>query len=181
MKKIVLYGSESTGKTYLAQHLARHFQTIWIPEFARGYYQLRNAQQELRLKNDAISCYEDISQTAIGQLVLEQAMLSLANTIVFLDTDILSIVVYAKHYFGKVPSWLENYAAQLTDRTYLLTNLDIEWVEDSLRDRPNEREKMHALFEEELLRRGYPFYVVAGKGMTRLKNAIDIINNRVFG
>ena len=37
--KIVLFGPESTGKTTLAKQLAKHYNTVWVPEYAREYLQ----------------------------------------------------------------------------------------------------------------------------------------------
>jgi NadR type nicotinamide-nucleotide adenylyltransferase len=176
-KKIVLYGSESTGKTFLAKSLAQHFQSIWIPEFARSYYEIRNSETELKLENNQISEYKDISQTTIGQIILEDSMNSSNQKYIFLDTNILSLIVYSKHYFGKVPSWLEKKMEERHYDLYLLTNLDIEWKADSLRDRPFEREKMHELFENELIKRNLNYYEVKGKNEKRVQQSIEIVNN----
>jgi nicotinamide riboside kinase len=42
MMRISVTGPESTGKSWLAQHLAGHYKTLWVPEYARKYLESIN-------------------------------------------------------------------------------------------------------------------------------------------
>src|SRR5436190_21605570 len=62
IKKIVITGPESTGKTSLCQQLAEHFHTEWCPEYAREYL----------LKHGMNYSYDDLLTIAKGQVELEE-------------------------------------------------------------------------------------------------------------
>ena len=162
LKKIVLFGSESTGKTTLAQALAEHYHTVWVPEFARQY-----------LDNERITVFfEDVMPIAYGQLELEYKIIPQANELLFCDTNILETKVYSEAYFSKIPPELEIEISKQHYDFYLLTNLDVPWTPDPIRDRPHLRNQMHELFRRELINRNLPFEEITGTGEQRLQHAI---------
>ncbi|MBC8111462.1 MAG: ATP-binding protein [Verrucomicrobia bacterium] len=167
VKKIVLFGSESTGKTTLAESLASYYNTVWVPEFAREY-----------LDNERITVvYEDVIPIAQGQLLAENSLLPKAHRFLFCDTNILETKVYAEAYFGKCPDWLLQEIDKRQYDFYLLTNIDLPWVPDALRDRPHQREAMHELFKNELLTRKLPVAEISGIAEERLLQAIEVLDN----
>jgi len=97
MIRIVLTGSECTGKTTLAEALALHYRTGLVPEFVRGYAEQRGGIIEL----------SDHAPIARGQIALEDSYIARGGRLLIQDTDLLSTVVYCRHYFGMCEAWIE--------------------------------------------------------------------------
>lgn len=171
---VVLFGPESTGKTELAQALAKHYQTSWIPEYARYY--LENKFPEI-LNAESICTEEDILPIVSGQVALEDAENQIYKPILFLDTNPLETVVYVKYYFNKKYDWLEKIVQERHYDLYLLTDLSVEWQPDLLRDRPNDRQTLFDLFKKELETRSLPYKIVTEIGEKRTNLAISIVDN----
>ncbi len=169
--KIVLFGPESTGKTTLAQELANHYQTEWVPEYARDYLQEKwNKEQKTCEPHDLIPIAE-------GQIRLENYLTEKANKLLICDTDLLETKVYSEaYYLGYCDPVLEKYALQNTYDLYLLTSIDIPWEKDDLRDKPNERERMFLYFKETLKKYDKNFVTLNGDNGKRLALAIKSID-----
>ena len=90
-----------------------------------------------------------------------------ASPIALHDTDLLSTVVYSRHYYGSCPEWVEQAAKERRADLYLLLRPDVPWVADPQRDRGGQREEMHALFREALREFRAPFRELSGSGMER--------------
>jgi NadR type nicotinamide-nucleotide adenylyltransferase len=165
--KIVLFGPESTGKTTLSQQLARHYNTVWVPEYARDYLQEK-------WNNERKTCEpHDLLPIAEGQIKSENKLAQKANKVLICDTDLLETKVYSEaYYIGACDPLLEKYALQNTYDLYLLTYIDIPWENDDLRDKPNEREEMFSYFEQTLINSKRPFVILKGDKNTRLKKAV---------
>ena len=92
----------------------------------------------------------DVEPIARGQLALEERVVREAEAagarLVFLDTDLVSTAVYARHYYGDVPAWVERTARARRAHLYLLCHADVPWVADPQRDRPHARDELHASF-----------------------------------
>lgn len=153
LRRVVLTGAESTGKTTLAGELARAHDTLAAPEYARLYLEAKGA-----LLTEA-----DVGPIARGQMAREDQAEAAARRVVFKDTDLLSTVVYARHYYGACPAWIEEAArSRLTD-LYLLLHPDVPWVADGAqRDLPDARLEIHARFRQALQDSGAPFVDVKG-------------------
>ncbi len=163
--RVVLTGSESTGKTSLAQALAQHYGASWVPEFAREYLAGKGAP----LTGD------DVEAIARGQLALQQGLLSTSPSLVICDTDLLSTMVYARHYYGESPSWIDEALRRDPADLYLLLDIDVPWVADPQRDRPNDRAEMHGYFRQTLESLDLPHAVIRGSWKTRLQQALSAI------
>ena len=170
-KKVVLYGPESTGKTTLSIELAKHFKTNWVPEYAREY--LQNVWN-----NEKRICEpKDILPIAIGQMKLENELAIKAKSLLICDTNLFETMVYSKYYYGgNCDPLLEKYALKNDYDLYLLTDIDIPWEKDDLRDKPNERKESFDIFKNELVKKNLPFEVINGTKIERLKKAINCIN-----
>jgi NadR type nicotinamide-nucleotide adenylyltransferase len=168
--KIVLYGPESTGKTSLAKALASTYKTEWVPEFARDYLQAKyNTSAEI--------CEpEDLIPIAKGQLNAENSRAQNAKQYLFCDTNVLQTLVYAKAYYNNFQDkTLEQCVEECRYAHYFLTYIDTPWVEDDLRDKPNERNSMFTIFERELIQRNLSYTILKGDLKQRLHQATTII------
>jgi NadR type nicotinamide-nucleotide adenylyltransferase len=170
-RRIVLTGSEATGKTTLAEALARHYQTTWVPEFARGYAEARAG----------LLTAADVEPIARGQLAAEQAGAAAARRLVVMDTDLVSTVLYARHYYGSAPAWVERTITAYPASLYLLCDIDLAWSPDGVRDRGHEREAMHALFHQTLTDLGLVFHRIRGAGPARLAAAARAVDRWLAG
>lgn len=169
--KVVLFGPESTGKTTLSRQLARYYNTVWAPEFAREYLQDK-------WNNERKTCEkEDLLPIAIGQMKLENSLAKKADKILICDTDLLETKVYSEEFYGGfVDDKLNEAATKNQYDLYLLTYIDTPWEEDDLRDRPEERLEMFKAFENALIKNKRPYLLLKGDKETRLKNATEAIN-----
>lgn len=169
--RIVLYGPESTGKTTLSKQLATYYNTRWVPEYMRIFL-----ENKTLIPGEEIVAYEDLYPIAEGQMQTENNVLDLADTILFCDTNLLELQVYAEYYFGKCPEQISEYVDQNKYDLYILTYIDTPWVSDGMRDRPEDREKMFARFEQKLIDNNLPYIVVKGDEKQRLGFATSYID-----
>ena len=140
--KIVLFGPESTGKTSLAVELAKHYKTVFVKEFAREFLQKKMDEQ------NKVCEIDDLIPIAIGQMNSENILSKKANRILFCDTDLLTTATYSRLYFNNFcDPLIDKYSKKNKYDLYLLLDIDIPWVKDDLRDRPNARK----LFFDEYL------------------------------
>lgn len=169
--KVVLFGPESTGKTTLSGQLARYYNTVWTPEFAREYLQDKwNNEREICEQKDIIPIAE-------GQIKLENDLSLKADKILICDTDLLETKVYSEEYYGGfVDPILDKAAIENSYDIYFLTYIDTPWEADDLRDKPGERLEMFTAFENTLKKYNRPYVVLKGDKETRLKKAIEIID-----
>ncbi len=170
--KVVLFGPESTGKTTLSQQLARHYNSVWVPEYAREYLQHK-------WNNERKTCEsEDLIPIAIGQMKLENDLAKKTDSVLICDTDLLETKVYSEAYYsGVCDPVLDKYALKNTYDLYFLTYIDVPWEKDDLRDKPKEREHMFEAFEQALQNYKRPYVLLKGGKTERLKIAIQHIDN----
>ena len=161
--RISLTGPESAGKSTLAAQLAAHYRTTWVPEYARAY---------LAEKGPAYSLL-DLEAIARGQLAAEDAAAQLAHRLLFCDTDLLVIKIWAENAFGTCPGWV---LAELARPRYALTLLlapDLPWHPDPLREHPDPAQRWHfyELYRANLQRLDWPFVEISGPAEARLPAA----------
>jgi len=169
--KIVLFGPESTGKTTLSEQLARHYNSVWVPEFAREYLQDK-------WNNERKTCtLDDLLPIAEGQMKLENELAQKTNSVLICDTDLLETKVYSEaYYLGTCDPILEKFAIENTYDMYFLTYIDIPWEKDDLRDKPNERLRMFDAFEAALIKYKRPYILLKGNKEERLQIAVKQID-----
>ncbi|WP_340199679.1 AAA family ATPase [Ascidiimonas sp. W6] len=169
--KVVLYGPESTGKTTLSRQLANYYNTLWVPEYAREYLQDKwDKEQKICEPNDLIPI-------AIGQIATENKLTRKVSDILFCDTDLLETKVYSEAYYvGNCNPLLEKYALQNKYDLYLLTNIDVPWEKDDLRDKPDNREEMFIYFKQALDLYQRPYILIKGSRKERFQIAVSIID-----
>jgi len=172
--KVVLFGPESTGKTTLSRHLARYYNSVWVPEYAREYLQdVWN--------NERRTCQpKDLLPIAKGQIALENQLAKKTDSVLICDTDLLETKVYSEAYYsGTCDPILDKYAVENTYDLYFLTYIDVPWEADDLRDKPNERERMFNAFENALKKYNRPYVLLKGDKKERLEEAVKHIDNLI--
>ena len=165
IKKVAVIGPECTGKSDLSAFLAKEFQTEWVPEYARGY---------LDHLTHPYSAF-DLITIAHGQLRLEDEFHRDANKVLICDTNLYVIKVWSEFKFGFCdPGILQTIATRKYD-LYLLTNVDVPWVEDPLREHPHERQQLYDIYKKELESQTTPFVEISGEWAERRKIAIEAV------
>lgn len=169
--KVVLFGPESTGKTTLSKQLARHYNTVWVPEYAREYLQDKwNNQRKTCETHDLIPIAE-------GQMKLENELAKKADRVLICDTDLLETKVYSEEYYGGFVDPVLDQAAKVNEYDlYLLTYIDIPWEYDELRDRPHMRKEMFQAFKNALDTHNKKYILLKGNKEQRFKTAVKAID-----
>ena len=162
MIRVVLTGSESTGKTTLAIRLAAHYGVEYVPEFVREYAERKAGPIGM----------DDHGPIARGQIALEDEYLARSPRLLIQDTDLLSTVVYCDHYFGRCPPWIVDAARARRPDLYLLCEIDLPWVADGIRDRGHMREDLQSLFRAAVQASGAPRVTIEGDDDERFRKAI---------
>lgn len=169
--KIALFGPESTGKTTLAKQLAEYYKTEWVPEFARDYL------QEKWDKNQLICDADDMLPIAYGQTQLENKSILIANKYLFCDTNLMVTKVFSEMYYNYCDPLLDQAALEHEYDLFFLTDIDVPWEKDDLRDSPEKRESVFAVFKQSLIDNKKPFITLSGDKNLRLNKAISIIDD----
>jgi NadR type nicotinamide-nucleotide adenylyltransferase len=169
-RRVVLIGPESTGKTWLAEALAGHHAVPWSPEYARAY--VEGLTRPLS--------YADVDAIGRGQVEGEDAARKRAHArgaaLVIHDTDLVSTMVYSRHYYGDCPEWIARAARERVGDLYLLHHVDVEWVADGhQREQPERREELLERFRETLQEIGARMADVRGDWDERRRRAEEAI------
>jgi HTH-type transcriptional regulator, transcriptional repressor of NAD biosynthesis genes len=172
VNRIVIFGTESTGKTTLAQRLAVHFGEPWSPEFVREFWDL----------NAGTITAADLDAIARGQIANEEEAAAGAGRVVFHDTDLLTCEIWDDLLFpGACPSWVRVEADRRSRRqgVYLLCDADVPFAPDPQRCFRDEaaRERVRQLFRRELVSRGLPMVEICGDWPERERAAIAAVEN----
>ncbi len=167
MKKIVLTGPESTGKTLLSRKLADHLNCNYIPEIARVYLENKG-------ENYAYT-HEDVLEIAKLQIQEEENFSNNNKEYLILDTDLIITKVWLKLKYNKVPNWLDEYIANTPRHIHLLCYPDLPWEEDPLRENPDIRLELFEMYLKEIEYYGFNYAIIKGEGKTRFLNALSAI------
>ncbi len=169
IKKIVIIGGESTGKSTLCEHLAMHYKTSWVKEFAREYLET--------LGRDYVET--NLLEIAKGQLALEKKIGTAANQFLFCDTDLHVIKVWSDYKYGRCDSFILHKIAKQKQDAYIITSPDFPWKEDPLREHPEPklREYFFELYKAIVLKTGLPYCIVSGNEVERMKKATFFLDD----
>ena len=163
--KIAVTGPESTGKSMMAQQLADHFMTVWVPEFARVH--LLNIGRAYN--------YADILEIAQKQQASEKVFESLAKKILFSDTELLVTKIWCEVKYGTCHPWILDAIEKQDYDLYLLMDIDLPWEFDPLREHPDKRKFLFEYYKSELEKYGFNYRVVSGSDDVRFKNALGYV------
>lgn len=169
--KIALFGPESTGKTTLAKQLAEYYETEWVPEFARDYL------QEKWEENQHICVADDMLPIAYGQVALENEKLASAKKYLFSDTNLMVTKVFSEMYYGFCDPLLNEAALEHEYDLFFLTDIDVPWEKDDIRDTADGRETVFSVFKQSLIDAKKPFITLSGDKESRLAKAVVIVDN----
>lgn len=162
--KIAIIGPESTGKTTLCQQLASCFNTVWVPEYAREFF---------NQKNITACLLNDLETIAHKQLQLEDELLKQARRFLFCDTNLITLKIWAQLEFGKVPAFIEEQIKKRHYDFYLISNNEVAWEADTQRQNKFDREKILELNVAEVEKVGPPYMIISGKGVERLSGVVE--------
>lgn len=174
VKKIVVVGPESTGKSTLCTQLAAHFGTLWCPEYAREYL----------LTHGKEYTFANLLDVARGQLALEenytqqvQQRSDNGNGLLIIDTDQYVMKVWCEYVFGDCHSWILQQIALRPYDLYLLCKPDLPWVKDELREYPDEkpRQELYHMYRDLLVQQHVPWALISGSPEERLPRAIEAV------
>jgi NadR type nicotinamide-nucleotide adenylyltransferase len=180
LKKIVILGPESTGKSTLCTQLAQHYETMWCPEYAREYL----------LTYGKNYSYEDLLTIARGQLALEDEYVSTlekqslplledgGHIPLFIDTDMYVMKVWCEFAFGQCHRFILDQIIERQYDLYLLCNVDLPWTNDELREHPDldTRQKLYRIYKDIMINQPVPWVEISGLDQQRLKKAIDAVD-----
>lgn len=195
MKKIVIIGPESTGKSTLCEQLSKHYNTLWCPEYAREYL----------LKNGTDYSFDDLLTIAKGQLALEEeyasrvisqesgvevpgsalltpdSPLCAPNSLLFIDTDMYVMKVWCEFVFGNCHRFILDQIVERKYDLYLLCNVDLPWVKDELREYPDleNRLKLYHIYKDIMINQSTPWVDISGNYEQRLDKAILAVDKLV--
>jgi len=180
LKKIVVIGPESTGKSTLCEQLAEQYDTLWCPEYAREYL----------LSNGKNYDYDDLLTIAAGQLSLEDEYYTRLETQslpllenggslpLFIDTDMYVMKVWCEFVFEKCHRFILDEIITRKYDLYLLCNTDLPWVKDELREYPDleSRRKLYSIYEDIMINQPVPWVEISGSNEERLQKAIIAVD-----
>jgi len=181
IKKVVVVGPESTGKSTLCDKLAEYYKTIWVREYAREYL----------LANGTNYSFENLLDVAKGQLAgeekgIEEIKRIQNNTtatgnkhsLLFIDTDMYVMKVWCEFVFDKIHPWILNQVVERKYDLYLLCNVDAPWVKDELREYPDLviREKLYHHYKDIMINQSVPWVDVSGNYEERFQKAVNAID-----
>ncbi|MGH6978940.1 MAG: AAA family ATPase [Brevundimonas sp.] len=168
VKRVCLFGPESSGKTTLAGQLAQMFNTVVLPEYGRTWTENFGVDIDKQA----------LEQIAHGHRASRAAALRAANKILIEDTDPILTCVWADMLLGQRQPWMQDDLDPAD--LYLLTDIDFDWVDDGTRyfTDHTHRQRFHALCEKELVNRKLPYLKISGDRETRLASAVSAIRTR---
>lgn len=170
-KRICILGAESTGSTTMAKALAKHYQTCWVPEYGRIY-----SEGKLKNKDNKWQTQEFI-HIAKMQNYMEDKLAEKCNKILICDTNSFTTAVWHQRYMDYWSKQVEKISQNRKIDLYLLTDIDIPFVQDGTRDGQHIRKEMHQQFIKALKKRNKPYILLSGNHKNRLKTAVNAINN----
>ena len=189
IKKIVIIGPESTGKSTLCEQLAAHYKTDWVKEYAREYL----------LTNGKEYTYENLLDVAKGQVKAEESgvgsreseafnsvhtdseLQTKNSELVFIDTDMYVMKVWCEFVFEKCHHWILNRIVERQYDLYLLCNVDLPWVKDELREYPDleSRKKLYSHYLDIMINQNTTWVDISGNYEERLQKAIAAVDKKI--
>ncbi len=168
MKKIVITGPESSGKTFLSKQLAREFSAPVVPEFAVEYLMNTGGKYD----------YDDLLNISIGQIELEDKIqVEYNSNLLICDTDLITIKIWSQVKYDKVDNQILDFIKNREYTYYLLCKPDIPWEYSEFRENPNDRDDLFLLYENELNLYEKSYSVISGSYDNRVAFAKNVVRS----
>ena len=165
MIKISITGPESTGKSWLAEQLAKHYATAWVPEFARTYLEEIGRPYTF---GDILFIAQQQHKSEVGA--------GKHSDLIFCDTDFCVTRIWCQVKYGKCHPWIDSELDKNEYGLYLLCDTDLPWQYDPLREHPEMRQELFAMYHNLLKEKHFNFRIVRGMDENRLQNAIRFVD-----
>ncbi|MBR9922782.1 MAG: ATP-binding protein [Bacteroidetes bacterium] len=149
IKRILITGPESTGKTSLAKALAHAANEPWVPEYAVEYLQKHGPNYQL----------DDLLHIAKGQFALEDQLAGMARKQLFCDTGPLVLKIWAEYKFGQCPPFIQKAWEERVYDQIILLPPNIPWQDGPFRENPADRDVLFELYQQALLDSGKTFEI----------------------
>lgn len=172
MRKVVLTGPESVGKSTLARQLAELFNGAFVSEFARDYVSGLN-------RHYTIEDVEQIAQRQVQQYHEALAYAANGKEFVFFDTFLIITKVWFEVVYKQCPIWLNEALRRCRIDLYLLCYPDLPWIADGVRENGDIRLELFEQYKSQLEFYGFRYEIICGAGEERLAQAKDKINNYI--
>lgn len=166
VKRVAILGAESSGKSTLAEALARRYGTVWVPEYLREFVDTRGR----------VPFESDQYPIARTQREREEAAAGRANRYLFCDTTPLMTALYSRQYWGRVDPQLARLDGVHDYAWTFVTAPDSPWEPDGLQRESEEvRRKVHAMLVATLAERGISYVLLEGELMQRLERVEGLL------
>lgn len=162
-----IVGPESTGKSTLTLALAKHYQVNPVPEIAREFLNQLGRDYQI----------EDLKKIAQLQLNAENDQRNLSQKIIVCDTTLLVIKIWSEYKYHRCDEWILKEEKNSKYDLLLLTDIDLPWAEDPLREHPHERQALFSIYYRSLIQKDQPFKVIFGNEIQRFKRAVTAIES----
>jgi NadR type nicotinamide-nucleotide adenylyltransferase len=172
VRRVVLIGAESTGKTTLARTLAEHFCTAWVPEYGREYWEHKIARNQF----DTTWTSEEFVHIASEQQRRENLAARDANRVLICDTNAFATGTWHERYMGHRNAAVDAVGASDRVDLYLLCQPDVPFVQDGWRDGESVRDWMHGRFAQQLDARSARVVMLRGGWDRRTVAAIQAVD-----
>ncbi len=169
-RTVVMHGPESTGKSVIAERLAKRFGSVWVPEYGREYCEIHGTD----------CTAQDLLNIAEGQDKAIDAAGQTTDGMIFSDTDALLTEVWSHMMLGH--SCFKPNPPRISGALYLLTDIDTPFVDDGLRvyGADDARKAFFKLSEDSLKAYGVDYVCLSGGWSERETTAIAAVEAR-FG
>ncbi len=171
--RICVLGAESTGTTTLSTALAKHYKAPWAPEFGRTYTEALQFQ-----KIDWT--HEEFLHIAREQQRMEDDMAKRSNGLLICDTNAFATQLWEERYLGSTSEATLEFGCTTPD-LYILTDVNIPFEQDGIRDGEHIRHAMHQRFIEALEAQDVPYLLATGTRKQRLTKATKAIDELLKG
>ena len=153
MFKVGIIGPESSGKSTLCEYLAKRYDGILVPEYARTYVEQKGTTEVT---------FDELCHIARHQIEELKLTANSQQPIAFFDTELVVTKVWFDYAFGRVPEWLNENIRRYPMDVYLLTYPDLPWVPDPARSNGSDAIRMELFnrYEAEIQALDIPYYII---------------------